>query len=257
MLWEKIIICTLAGIGAGIGVGLTGMSAAVVISPMLITFLGVPAYDAVGIALAADVPAAAASALTYGRNGNIQLKTGVYMLIAVLVCTLIGSALAALVHNDTLGDISVIWTLVLGLRFLLSPMLGSRSLIKIKNDRQQLILSVISGAATGLVCGFVGAGGGIMLLFILTTVLKYETKTAVGTSVFIMTFSAALGALSHFAIGGVYDWTALLICAAVTLVTAYITSKLANKANAKTLNRDVGILLVSLGVAMFLVNFTM
>lgn len=42
----KLLICFIAGIGAGLGTGFAGMSAAAVISPMLITFLGLPAYEA-------------------------------------------------------------------------------------------------------------------------------------------------------------------------------------------------------------------
>ena len=55
----QFIICFIAGLGAGLGTGFAGMSAAAVISPMLITFLELPAYDAVGIALASDVLASA------------------------------------------------------------------------------------------------------------------------------------------------------------------------------------------------------
>ena len=51
----KIAVCFFAGAGAGLGTGFAGMSAAAIISPVLITFLGMPAYDAVGIALASDV----------------------------------------------------------------------------------------------------------------------------------------------------------------------------------------------------------
>ena len=57
---EKLIVCFLAGLGAGLGTGFAGMSAAAVISPMLITFLGIEAYEAVGIALASDVLASSA-----------------------------------------------------------------------------------------------------------------------------------------------------------------------------------------------------
>ena len=57
----KFFICFIAGIGAGLGTGFAGMSAAAVISPMLITFLGLPAYEAVGIALASDVQIGRAS----------------------------------------------------------------------------------------------------------------------------------------------------------------------------------------------------
>ena len=57
-----IIVCIIAGLGAGIGTGLAGLSAAVVITPMLITFCGFTAYEAVGIALASDVLASAVTA---------------------------------------------------------------------------------------------------------------------------------------------------------------------------------------------------
>lgn len=56
----KFIVCLIAGAGAGFGTGLAGMSAAAVIAPMLITFLDMAPYEAVGIALASDVLASAA-----------------------------------------------------------------------------------------------------------------------------------------------------------------------------------------------------
>ena len=58
----NFIVYIIAGLGAGIGTGLAGLSAAAVISPMLITFLNFNAYEAVGIALASDVLASAISA---------------------------------------------------------------------------------------------------------------------------------------------------------------------------------------------------
>ena len=66
----KIIVCLIAGAGAGFGTGLAGLSAAAVIAPMLVTFLHVNAYEAVGIALSADVLASAVSAYTYKKNKN-------------------------------------------------------------------------------------------------------------------------------------------------------------------------------------------
>ena len=75
----------IAGIGAGLGTGFAGMSAAAVITPMLVTFLDIPVYQAVGIALASDVLASAVSAYTYKENGNLDIRNGLIMMISVLV----------------------------------------------------------------------------------------------------------------------------------------------------------------------------
>ena len=68
-----IIVTFFAGMGAGLGTGFAGMSAAAVISPMLITFLDMDPYMAVGIALSSDVLASAISAYTYGKNKNLDI----------------------------------------------------------------------------------------------------------------------------------------------------------------------------------------
>ena len=103
---------------------------------------------------------------------------------------------------------------------------------------------------THLICGFVGAGGGMMLLLVLTSVLGYELKTAVGTSVFIMTFTALTGAVSHFYIGGKPNFPIMIACVISTLVFAQLGAKWANSANVKMLNRVTGILLCVLGMVM-------
>lgn len=105
-------------------------------------------------------------------------------------------------------------------------------------------------------CGFEAyeAGGGMMMLLILTSVLGYELKTAVGTSVFIMTFTALTGAVSHFVIDGKPDFGALLVCVIATFLGARIAALFANKATAKTLNRATGVVLAVLGAAMIIVT---
>ena len=88
------------------------------------------------------------------------------------------------------------------------------------------------------------------MLLILTSVLGYELKTAVGTSVFIMTFTALTGAVSHFAIGGMPDVSILLLCVVFTLLWARIAAVFANRATPKTLNRVTGVILVILGLVI-------
>ena len=91
-----ILVCILAGLGAGLGTGFAGMSAAAVISPMLITFLGMEPYQAIGIALASDVLASAISAWEYHKNKNLDIKNGLVMMITVMIFTAIASFCHAL-----------------------------------------------------------------------------------------------------------------------------------------------------------------
>lgn len=252
----KLLICFVAGIGAGLGTGFAGMSAAAVISPMLITFLGLPAYEAVGIALASDVLASAVSAYTYGKNKNLDIRNGIVMMITVLLFTLFGSWIASMVPNTTMGNFSVFMTLLLGIKFIVKPVMATKESMDSVDAKKQVLQSIISGIVVGFICGFIGAGGGMMMLLILTSVLGYELKTAVGTSVFIMTFTALTGSASHFVIGGMPDVWCLLFCVASTLLWARIAAKFANKASAVTLNRATGVVLAVLGTAIFIVNLT-
>ena len=250
----KVLVCLLAGIGAGLGTGFAGMSAAAVISPMLNTFLQMDAYQAVGIALASDVLASAVSAWTYAKNKNIDIRNGLLMMAAVLLCTVLGSYLASLVPNQTMGSFSVFMTMLLGIKFIVRPVMTTREAMASVSQKKRAVQSLLCGSLIGLICGFVGAGGGMMMLLILTTVMGYELKTAVGTSVFIMAFTALTGAVSHFAIGGAPDLATLVLCIAFTLTFAQIAAKIANKAKPATLNRVVGIILTVLGVVILAVQ---
>ena len=251
----KFIICFLWGIGAGLGTGFAGMSAAAVISPMLITFLGMEPYTAVGIALASDVLASAVSAYTYGKNGNLDVRNGLVMMVTVLAFTLVGSWISSLVPSTAMGGFSVFMTFLLGIKFLVKPVMTTREAMQNVSPKKRLVQSVLCGMLIGFICGFVGAGGGMMMLLILTSVLGYELKTAVGTSVFIMTFTALTGAVSHFAIGGAPDVWCLVFCVLSTLLWARIAAKFANKASPIVLNRATGAVLAVLGGAMMLVNY--
>ncbi len=247
-----VIITFFAGMGAGLGTGFAGMSAAAVISPMLITFLHMDPYLAVGIALSSDVPASAVSAYIYGKNGNLDIKNGIIMMVTVLIFTVAGSYAASFLPSVVMGNFSVFMTFFLGLRFIIQPVMTTKEQMGQVSTKKRVIQSVVCGMLIGFICGFVGAGGGMMMLLVLTSVLGYELKTAVGTSVFIMAFTAFTGAVSHFLMGGISDLTVLFLCIIFTLLWARIAARFANKADAKTLNRATGIVLVALGITIFL-----
>lgn len=250
-IFITVLVTFFAGAGAGLGTGFAGMSAAAVIAPMLTAFLGIDFNMAVGIALASDVLASAVSAVTYGRNKNIDIKNGLIMMVCVLAFTVLGSYVSSLVPSTAMGNFSVIITVFMGIKFIVRPVMTTKEKMLSVSKAKRIGGSVIGGVLIGFICGFVGAGGGMMMLLILTIVLGYELKTAIGTSVFIMTFTALTGAASHFIIGGeAPNWLVFGLCVGFTFIWAQIASLIANKVSPKTLNRVLGAILVVLGVVI-------
>ena len=162
--------------------------------------------------------------------------------------------MSSLVPSSAMGGFSTFMTLLLGIKFIVKPVMTTKETMAAADPGKRVVQSVLCGALIGFICGFVGAGGGMMMLLILTSVLGYELKTAVGTSVFIMAFTALTGAAGHFVIGGMPDLTVLILCVLSTLLWARIAARFANKASPIVLNRATGVVLAVLGAAILAVD---
>ena len=256
---------TVAALGAGIGTGLAGLSAATVMVPILIvlcpSFSGeTGVYQATAIALASDILGSAVTARTYAKNGRIDLKRGWGMLLCVLSMCAAGSYVAFLVENVVLGSFTLILTFCIGLRFLISPdtkktrPAGNAG----KLDGKGIAVSVFFGLTIGFGTGFVGTGGGMMMLVVFTAFLGMELKTAVGTSTFIMTFTALIASISHILIHPaiiLQKWDVLVLCVAVATTASLVTARFANRVKNRTAGLLTGAVLTVLGAAMLMLNF--
>lgn len=246
----EIVCCIITGFAAGLATGLSSISAAIIISPVLITFLDIPAYAAVGIALAADIFSSTASAIMYGKNRHVNFRGSYYLLMTTLVFTVIGSYIGAHTPDHAIGYGLILSTTFLGGKFLVAPVKSPLENIPENLNRKHVWTTLLSGAVIGLISGIFGIGGGLMILIALVFLLQYELKTALGTSLYIMAFTALIGAFSHFIIGGIPDLAILTACICSATAGAWFSSMFANRASAKMLNVTVGILLLGIGLAM-------
>ena len=146
-----VVVTFFAGMGAGLGTGFAGMSAAAVISPMLITFLHMDPYMAVGIALSSDVLASAVSAYIYGKNKNLDIKNGLIMMVSVLVFTVVGSYISSLVPSTTMGNFSVFMTFLLGIKFIVKPVMTTKEAMQGVAAGKRALQSVICGIVIGFI----------------------------------------------------------------------------------------------------------
>ncbi|MBQ6526966.1 MAG: TSUP family transporter, partial [Clostridia bacterium] len=106
--------------------------------------------------------------------------------------------------------------------------------------------------------GFVGTGGGMMMLVVFTAFLGMELKTAVGTSTFIMTFTALIASVSHILIHPAIlleKWDVMLLCITVATAASLISARFANRVSNRTVGLATGIVLTLLGGSMLLLHF--
>lgn len=260
----KILICLIAGLFAGVGTGFVGMSAAVAITPLIMGFLGVDHYPATAIALASDVLASLIAAIMYHRHKNTNLKGCIPMVMAVLFATFAGTVAGYFIPSNLMGYGTIATVFIMGLKLLFFPTRKNKE-TKAITTKHKVLVEVLLGCLIGFVCGFVGAGGGMMLLLVLTVVLGYEMHKAVGTSVSIMTFSAFVGSGFHILFDyvimkksaldvGQVDWIIFGLCVIFTFLFSLLASKFANKMSEKALNLVSGIMLIGISATVFAID---
>mgnify|MGYP000651640013 CR=1 FL=1 len=244
---NEIIVYIIGGLFAGLATGLVGLSAATIIAPLFVTVLGMNPYIAIGIALASDVFASALSAFHYIRHKNIHIKNAAIMATAVVSFAILASYISSNAKPTNLGAMLNIFVIFLGLRFLVFPIQENNNGSIFKITKSKVVASIFWGSIIGMISGYFGAGGGLSMLAVLTVVLGYDLKSGVGTSVFIMVFTALVGATTHILIGGTI-WVALIVTSIAAMVGANTASIFANKINHKVLNVVIGSLLVVFGL---------
>ena len=237
----EYIIVALASALAGIGTGLVGLSAAT------------------AIALASDILGSAVTTGVYAKNKKIDLKHGWLMAACIIGMCTVGSVAAYFTHQNVLGGFSLILCVAIGIRFLVSPDSKERPEKdgKVKLTAKEIAVSLFFGLTIGFGTGFFGTGGGMMMLIVFTAMLGYDRKTAVGTSTFIMTFTALIASVSHILIEPtiIFEcWDFLLIAILVATFFSLASAKFANKVKGKVVGYVTGTILLVLGLSMIVIN---
>ena len=262
----EYIVVIIAAMLAGIGTGLVGLSAATAMVPLMIvlcpTFQGEHgAYMATAIALASDILGSAVTTAVYAKNKNIDLKHGWLLTVCIISMCAIGSIAAYFTHQQVLGGFSLFLCVAIGIRFLVKP--GSKEESsegagQVKLSAKEIAVSLFFGLTIGFGTGFFGSGGGMMMLIVFTAMLGYGRKTAVGTSTFIMTFTALIASVSHILIEPTIIlecWDHLLIAIVTATFFSLVSARFANKVNSTVVGYVTGAILLVLGLVLVFLNY--
>lgn len=253
------VIYLLVGICAGMLNGLNGNSAFGIVPPVLISFLGMNPYAAIGISLTTDVVSSAVTAWSYFRSGHIHFKTVYPMAVSVVIGALAGSFVSQFIPSAKLGQSNGVLTILIGFSFLKPPAIKSvdhfKSKMRSGSAVKQKWISVFIGFLIGTICGIIGMGGGRLLFLTLIVILGFPIHAAVGTAVCIMFFSALSGAVCHM-VSGRIPWMIVMSCCTGAAAGAALSSRIAALTSEKKLLKITGIIFIVLGLIAFIHQYT-
>ena len=250
MMYLIYILSSLAG---GVLVGMAGLTAAMVLTPILTGACGWNDYDAVTMSLVANVPSAIITSYTYHKNGNIDMKRGMSVALSSFAGAIVGSWLGYLFSQVSENGVSyavIVMNLVLAVKYL-KPAKEKKETLTEKEQakaKKKMLLAMFLGFLIGVECGFMGSAGGVLMLMVLTLVLGMETKMAVGTSSLVMTLVALTGAVSHLMMGAKLEIIPAVVMTLSCTLGAVVSSRFANKVSDTTMNRAAAVVLILVSV---------
>lgn len=193
------VATVLVGLVAGVLSGAFGVGGGIVTTPAIRLLLGYPALIAVGTPLPIIIPTALAGAWSYRRAGLVDARAGLTVGIAGLPLT----ALGAWLSDRAGGAIVLLVTAALILYMAFDIIAGVRRKAAAALPRASTRGLVLLGTFAGLYSGFLGLGGGFVIVPVLVRFAGMPMKRAIGTSLLAVCLLAVPGTVAHWYLGNV------------------------------------------------------
>jgi len=171
----------------GLTLGVLGGGGSILMLPILVYVAGLSAQKAVPISMVVVGGASLIGALLHAYRGSFHLKATVLMAITGMVGAFLGSYLTHLISQRVLMGIFAGLMLIVGLAMVYRRMESQQG------QQCRVIRCLLIGAIVGVLTGFLGIGGGFMIVPALVLAAGIETKQAVGASLAIITLNAVAG----------------------------------------------------------------
>ncbi|NTU88920.1 MAG: sulfite exporter TauE/SafE family protein [Actinobacteria bacterium] len=263
-MYLPLVLAALAGVGIGVLSGLLGIGGGLLIIPLLRLGFGVPALTATATSLMTIIPTSIAGVIGHVRNKTANLKVGVSLGLVGALFAPIGTYLSLKVGGFVVTMVTVLVILYTAFTMFkkaarLSP--ASKcgdaetscetqvAITHVDFDGKTIVQLTCMGAFVGLASGFLGLGGGFIIVPLTTWLFSFSMKEAAGTSLVALIFFATSGAISHGVVGNIEYLYAIAI-ALGTIPGALIGAALSKRTSERQLRLFFGILLVCVGISL-------
>jgi uncharacterized membrane protein YfcA len=239
------IIALIIGLISGYLSGQFGIGGGLITTPAIRIILQRSAFIALGTPLAIIIPAAVTGVVNYGKSRLIDWQLGFKIAFFGIVGTLAGTYMTNFIRGDILMLLTAAIVLAVAFRFLNTG--NSKFERHPKNKFSYNLTAILLGLTAGFYAGFLGLGGGFIIIPGLTAFFETPIKKAFGTSLLTIALMAIPGTVYHYFLGHV-DLTLALLIISGSIPGAYLGSRVTIGMNEKTLRISFGIFLVIIAI---------
>ncbi|MBI6873716.1 sulfite exporter TauE/SafE family protein [Clostridium aciditolerans] len=250
------LLAIVIGVITGGITSLIGASGVMIIVPILTMLFKVSVHTAIGTSLFVDVIASLTVSYSYYKNGNIELKSGIWIALTSIIGAQLGASFASKMGEGNLSSSFGIVLVLAGLSMVRKSYKEKKDssdtlskLVNFKKEWQKILSALVIGLGIGILSGIFGAGGGVMILLALIVLMSFPLHKAIGTSTLIMAITA-LSSTVGYGVRGNIDFVLGSLLSVGAVVGGIIGSRYANKVNEKTLQKVVGICFMAMGIIM-------
>ncbi len=237
----------LLGLATGILSGTFGIGGGTLTTPAMRDLLRTSGHVALGTPLPIIVPTAFSGALVFRRKGMLKYRIGAVCALAGSVTVLLGAAATAYFTGREMMLITSAFIALLAARFALA---GKEPKPWVRKAPTKLLFrATFVGLAAGALSGFLGVGGGVILVPAMVLLLNFRVHEAVGTSLMVMAIYAIPGSVAHYLLGHV-DIALLIPIALGSVLGAQFGARLAVRTREKRLRLAFSVFLLMVAVSM-------
>lgn len=245
-----MLLAATMGTLIGLALGALGGGGSILTVPALVYLLGQNPHGAVGSSLVIVGANALFGAWLHGRAGNVRLRAALLFGAVGVAAAFGGARLSRLLPGPALLVLFALLMLVIA-----TVMLRGQTQPGEPHDPAAPVWwrAMLGGVAVGFLTGFLGVGGGFLIVPALVLLLGMDMRDAVGSSLVVIALNSAAGLLGHLGDGGLNWWLIGLLLAGGApglLLGAWLARGLP----AARLRQSFAVFVVLLGVALLAIN---
>lgn len=244
----SLLLAALIGALIGLSLGTLGGGGSILTVPALVYLLGQNPHGAVASSLVIVGANAVLGATLHLRAGHVRLRSALLFGAAGMLAAFAGARLSRLLAGPTLLVLFAVLMLVIA-----GAMLRSKAAPAAAASEPIWWRVLLGGVAVGFLTGFLGVGGGFLIVPALVLLLGMDMRDAVGSSLVVIAINSVAGLLGHLGDGGL-NWVLIGLLLAGGVPGLLVGARLARELPVARLRQGFAMLVVVLGAALLIAN---